>query len=283
MSYTLTELRTAIQDYTENDETTFLNNLTNFITTCEERILKNVQLSLFKKNVSGTTTSGNKYLGAPSDFLTPISLALTVSSEHTFLDFKDADFVQSFTPNPATTGTPRYYAVFDVDTFILGPTPNANLTAELHYYYRPTSLTLSTITFTVTSSSSFTVGETITGGTSGSTTTISSIPSSTTMTVIVPQNAFTALETITWGTSSASTSLVSFTSDTTTTWLSKNGTVALLYGSLIEAYTYMKGEADVLQNYEKRFAEAIASLKMFGESKEVTDQYRTGQVVRPKQ
>lgn len=84
MSYTLTELRTAIQDYTENDETTFLNNLTNFITTCEERILKNVQLSLFKKNVSGTTTSGNKYLGAPSDFLTPISLALTVSSEHTF-------------------------------------------------------------------------------------------------------------------------------------------------------------------------------------------------------
>ena len=283
MSYTLTELRTSIQDYTENDETTFLNNLTNFITTCEERILKNVQLSLFKKNVSGTTTSGNKYLGAPSDFLSPIALALTVSSEHTFLDYKDTDFVQSFTPNPATTGTPRYYALFDVDTFILGPTPNANLEVELHYYYRPTSLTLSTVTFTVTSTSSFTVGETITGGSSGSTTTISSIPSSTTMTVIVPQNAFTALETITGGTSSASTSLVSFTSDTTTTWLSKNGTVALLYGSLIEAYTYMKGEADVLQNYEKRFAEAIASLKMFGESKEVTDQYRTGQVVRPKQ
>jgi len=206
-----------------------------------------------------------------------------VSSEHTFLDYKDTDFVQSFTPNPATTGTPRYYALFDVDTFILGPTPNANLEVELHYYYRPTSLTLSTVTFTVTSTSSFTVGETITGGTSGSTTTISSIPSSTTMAVIVPQNAFTALETITGGTSGASTSLVSFTSDATTTWLSKNATVALLYGSLIEAYTYMKGEADVLQNYEKRFAESISSLKMFGESREVTDQYRTGQVVRPKQ
>jgi hypothetical protein len=68
-----------------------------------------------------------------------------------------------------------------------------------------------------------------------------------------------------------------------TTWLSENAQLALLYGSLIEAYIFMKGEPDIMQQYEKRFAEAITGLKMFGEAKEVTDEYRTGMVIRPKQ
>lgn len=216
MSFTYGQLKQAIQDYTENDETSFVNNLPVFIRQAEERILKNVQLSLFRKNVSGNMSSANQYLACPSDFLAPFSLSFTDgSSNKVFLEFKDADFVQTFNPNGATTGNPRFYAVFDVDNFILGPTPDSSYAVELHYFYRPASLTAG--------------------------------------------------------------------SDSGTTWLSENAEIAMLYGSLMEAYIYMKGEADMMQQYEKRFAEAIMGMKMLGESKEVTDEYRTGMLIRPKQ
>jgi len=216
MSFTYDQLKQAVQDYTENDETSFVNNLPVFIRQAEERILKSVQLSFFRKNVTGNMTSSNKYLAVPSDFLAPFSLSFVdSSSDHVFLDFKDVDFVQSFNPNSATTGNPRYYAVFDVDNFVLGPTPDSAYAVELHYFYRPASLTA--------------------GSGSG------------------------------------------------TTWLSENAELTLLYGTLIEAYIYMKGEPDIMAQYEKRFVEAIQGLKMFGEAKEVTDEYRTGKVIRPKQ
>ena len=215
MSFTYATLKTGIQNYTENDETTFTNNLDTFIKSAEERILKNAELSLFRKNVSGTMTSSNQYLGCPTDFLAPFSLSYTSSSVKSFLDFKDVNFVQTFNPNSATTGTPRYYAQFDVDSFIIGPTPDSSYTSELHYFYRPTSLTAG--------------------------------------------------------------------SDDGTMWLSINATQAMLYGCLIEAYTFMKGEPDLMQEYEKRFSEAMVAIKMLGESKEVTDQYRGGTVMRPKQ
>ena len=216
MSFTYAQLQTAIQDYTENSETAFVNNLSTFITQAEERILKSVQLSLFRKNVSGGMTNANRFLACPSDYLAPFSLSFVdASSDHVFLDFKDPDYVQSFNPDATTVGLPRYYAVFDVDNFILGPTPNAAYDVELHYFYRPASLT---------------------AGASGG-----------------------------------------------TTWLSENASIALLYGSLIEAYIFMKGEPDMMALYEKRFAEAISGMKMLGEAKEVTDEYRTGQVRRPKQ
>ena len=216
MSFTYAQLQTAIQDYTENSETSFVNNLATFITQAEERILKSVQLSLFRKNVSGGMTNANRFLACPSDYLAPFSLSfVNASGDHVFLDFKDPDYVQSFNPDATTVGLPRYYAVFDVDNFILGPTPNAAYDVELHYFYRPASLT---------------------AGASGG-----------------------------------------------TTWLSENASIALLYGSLIEAYIFMKGEPDMMALYEKRFAEAISGMKMLGEAKEVTDEYRTGQVRRPKQ
>ena len=126
MSFTYGQLKQAIQDYTENDETSFVNNLSVFIQQAEERILKNVQLSLFRKNVSGSLTNANKYLACPTDFLAPFSLSfVNGSSDHVFLEFKDADFIQTFNPNGATTGAPRYYAVFDIDNFIIGPTPDS--------------------------------------------------------------------------------------------------------------------------------------------------------------
>jgi hypothetical protein len=213
MSFTYDELKQAIQDYTENTETTFVNNLDTFIKNAEERILKIAQLEVFRKNTTGALTASNKYLAAPSDYLASFSLCITNGSNKEFLLFKDVNFVQSFNPSGAT-GVPRYYAQFDVDNFILGPVPDSNYAVELHYFYRPNSLT---------------------AGAGGD-----------------------------------------------TTWLSTNASVALLYGSLIEAYTFMKGEGDLIQNYTQRFTEALSRVKNFGESQEVTDAYRTGLILREK-
>jgi len=216
MSFTYAQLKTAIQDYAENDETSFVNNLDIFIKNTEERILKNVQLSLFRKNASGTMTNANQYLACPSDFLAPLSLSFVDSSSNkVFLELKDPDFIQTVNPNSATTGSPKYYGVYDVDNFVIGPTPNSSYTVQLNYFYRPASLTA--------------------GSSSG------------------------------------------------TTWLSENAPMTMLYGCLVEAYTYMKGEPDILQNYQQQFVQGIQSLKLFGEAKETTDQYRTGMVIRAKQ
>ncbi len=142
MSFTYSGLKTTIQNYMDNDETTFTNTLDTFIKLSEEKILKTVQLDEFRKNVTGTATSGGTYLGKPSDYLDPLSLAVLDSdSKYTYLLLKQVTWIRDYTPIAATTGAPKYYASFDEDTFILAPTPNANLTFELHYVYRPGSLT----------------------------------------------------------------------------------------------------------------------------------------------
>ena len=215
MSYTYATLKQAIQDYTENTETSFVTNLPVFIRSAEERILKSIQLNLFRRNASGTMSQGNKYLRMPTDFLAPHSLSYTSSSEEVFVEFKDVSFIQTYNPDSTVTGLPKYYASFDVSNFILSPTPNASFTAELHYLYRPASITAG--------------------------------------------------------------------SDSGTTWLSENADLTLLYGSLIEAYIFMKGEQDVMGMYDKRFQESLIGLKLLGEAKETTQNYRVGQIVREKQ
>ena len=215
MTMTYGQLKQAIQDYTQYNETSFVNNLPLFIRLSEERILKNVQLSLFRKNVSASASVGNKYLAAPSDFLAPYSLSYETDGDKVFLEFKDVNFVQTYTPDGADSGLPKYYAQFDVGYFIIGPAPDAPYLMELHYLYRPLSLTLGT--------------------------------------------------------------------DEGVTWLSQNAEMALLYGSLIEANIYLKGEADVMQNYDKRFLESLTGIKLLGEAKETTDEYRTGQLIRARQ
>jgi hypothetical protein len=213
MAFTYAQLKTAIQDYTDNTETSFVTNLPVFIRLAEEKILKEVQLTVFRKNSEGTMTQNNKYLTVPSDYLTPFSLTyITSGGAQNFLLFKDVDFIQTYTPNEATTGEPRYFAQFDDDAFIMAPTPAENYLTELHYFYRPDSLTA--------------------GSESG------------------------------------------------TTWLSKNAELTLLYGALIEAYVYMKGDPQLMQDYEKRFMQSLQGLKMFGENKQVTDQYRSGMIIR---
>ena len=142
MSWTLSTLKTAIQDYAESTETSFVTNLPNFIKTAEERILKNDQLDNFIKNVTGSGTASNPYLGTPTDYLSSFSLAvIDSSSNYNFLQLKHTSFIRDFTPAAATTGEPKYYAEFDDTTFILAPTPNTNFSFELHYFYRPSSLT----------------------------------------------------------------------------------------------------------------------------------------------
>ena len=289
MSFTFTTLREAVQNYTQNNETSFIANMGIFVELAEERILKSIQLNVFKKNAAGAMTSSNQYLSIPSDFLAPFSLSITTSTADVensntfeFLLFKDLDFVESYSPNPATTGVPQYYAQFDVDNFLIGPTPNASYVSTLSYFYRPASLTESLLVLTVGATGSFTNGEKITGATSGVVSTIKALPSSTTFSILVPSGTFTDGETITGATSGATTTVTSTGSDTTISWLSENAEIALLYATLVEASVYMKEEQDIMAMYNSRFAEATSRLKNLGEAQEVTDQYRTGEIIRQK-
>jgi hypothetical protein len=214
MAFTFTTLKSAIQDYTQNTETTFTSNLTRFILNAEERILKEAELDDFRKNVTGSATQSVKFLTKPTDFLAPFSLSIVNSSENEFLLYKHVTFVQDFTPDPTTTGVPKYYADWDETTFLLGPTPNTNFTAELHYFYRPQSITAS---------------------------------------------------------------------DDGTSWLGTNAELALMYASLVEAYTFMKGEPDLLQLYNQRYMEALQTMKNLGEGKNNSDQYRYDNIRRAPQ
>ena len=138
---TFAELKSLIQNYLQNSETTFVSDLPSIIEQAEERILKTINLPLFRKNVSGTLTSGNEYLATPSDFLDNYSLSFTSSGLQNFLLYKDVNFIREAYPNSSTTGTPKHYALFDDTTFIIGPTPDSSYTVELHYLYRPASIT----------------------------------------------------------------------------------------------------------------------------------------------
>ena len=277
MSYTYTQLKNAIQDYTDNNETSFISNLDRFVESAEERIFTSVDLELFRKNVSGAMTSGNQFLAVPSDYLATFSMSIEVSSSKQFLQQKDVNYLQEYTPNSATTGIPLYYAKYDFQNFLLAPTPNDNYVTELHYYYRPASLTSSKFTITVNNVTGvFVSNETITGGTSGESTTINSITSATQFVVTIPTGTFTVGETITGGTSGATGIVVSTSDDITTTWISENAPNAILFGSLIEAYIYMKGEPDIMKLYSERFLEALSRLKDYAEARENTDAYRRG-------
>lgn len=203
------ELVNEIQSYTENQfEVADINT---FIDQAEQRIYNSVQLPALRKNVTGNVTVNNNYLSAPSDWLATFSLAvIDAEGNYTYLLDKDVNFIRESYRKITDTGLPVYYALFDQDTFILGPTPDASYNMELHYYYYPQSIV---------------------------------------------------------------------TADTT--WLGDNFDSALLYGALLEAYTYMKGETDVLANYKARYDEAMFLLKQLGDGKNRRDSYRNGQVRVP--
>ena len=206
-------LVSAVSSYSENTFPTVDMNL--FITQAEKRIYNAVQIPSLRKNVTGSTTASNKYLQCPTDFLSTFSLAVIdpTTGAYTFLLNKDVNFIREAYPKPTSTGAPKFYAIFGPRsdneaelTFILGPTPNAGYSTELHYFYYPESI--------VTASN---------------------------------------------------------------TWLSDNYDPALLYGTLIEAHTYMKGEPDMLAFYDGKYKEAMGQLKRLGDGLERQDAYRSGQ------
>ena len=223
MNYT--ELSAAISAYTENTEDNFLAEIPTFVRQAEQRIYNSVQFPSLRKNVTGQTTTSNKYLSCPSDFLAVYSMAIitgygTVNETYEYLLNKDVNFIRQAYPTPADTGLPRYYALFGPTvtgstitnelSFIVGPTPDAQYYVELHYYYYPES-------------------------------------------IVTAQ----------------------------TTWLGDNFDSVLLYGSLVEAYTYMKGEADMMQLYNTKYMEALALAKRLGDGMERQDAYRSGQYRQP--
>jgi hypothetical protein len=195
-----------------------------FIQQAEQRIYNSVQFPAIRKNVTAATTINNKYLSSPADFLATYSLAvIDDTGSYEYLLNKDVNFIRQSFPSPTDTGKPQYYAIFGPTTtndtppvitneysFILGPTPDAAYSVELHYYYYPESI--------VTAS---------------------------------------------------------------TTWLADNFSSVLLYGSLLEAYTFMKGEPDVIAGYQKRYDEAMILAKRLGDGMERGDAYRDGQVKIP--
>jgi hypothetical protein len=222
------ELSSAIQTYTENnfptitlaDSSTVSSTaqINRFIEQAEQRIYNSVQFPSLRKNVTGTITANNKYLSCPDDFLAPYSLAVYPygGGDYSYLLNKDVNFVREAYPSPTDTGTPKYYALFGPTvsgstisnelSFILGPTPDAAYSAELHYYYYPESITTAT-----------------------------------------------------------------------TTWLGDNFDTVLLYGALVEAYTFMKGEQDLISLYDGKYKEALGLAKRLGDGMERQDAYRSGQ------
>jgi hypothetical protein len=131
-----------IQDYCENSESSFVSNIPTFVQLAEERIYNSVQIPALRKSQTGNMTSGNKYLTLPADWVATFSVAVidTVTTAQTFLINKDVNFIRESYPNPTVTGKPVHYAQFDVNTFIVGPTPSANYGVELHYYHYPESI-----------------------------------------------------------------------------------------------------------------------------------------------
>ena len=206
------ELVTAVSDYTENTFPTV--DMNTFIQQAEQRIYNSVQFPSLRKNVTGATSSGNKYLACPDDFLSAYSLALVdADGNYEYLLNKDVNFIRQAYPNPNDTALPKYYALFGPQytaatelSMILGPTPDATYVAELHYYFYPESI--------------------VTAG---------------------------------------------------TTWLGDNFDSVLLYGTLVEAYTYMKGEADMALAYNTKYKEALSMAKRLGDGLERGDAYRDGQ------
>tara|TARA_R100000687_G_C6415047_1_gene148233 strand:- start:240 stop:887 length:648 start_codon:yes stop_codon:yes gene_type:complete len=141
MSWTYSTLKTAIGDYLECEETTFTNNLANFIKESEDRIFSLVELAQQRKNVQGTTATNSRFLACPTDFLAPMSLAVISSNTYDYLDLKHVSFLKEYSPTTTVTGQPKYYAVFSQDSFTLAPVPDAAYTVELHYLHKPASLT----------------------------------------------------------------------------------------------------------------------------------------------
>jgi hypothetical protein len=302
------QLVTSIQDYTENNfPITYLANgttvstaqqINRFIQQAEIRIYNSVQLPSLRKNVTGTVTLSNPYLSAPDDYLSTFSLAVidVSTGAYDYLLNKDVNYIREAYPVPNNLGKPKYYALFGSQysypnelSFIMGPTPDKNYNVELHYYYYPVSI-IQNVPATLGSISNpgsayvtgFYTNIPATGGTGDglllNITTSSGIV--TAVTIAYGGSGYTAGDVIsaTFGSGSGfAISIATINNPTGTSWLGDNFDTVLLYGCLVEAYTYMKGEADMMTLYNQKYQEALQQLNRLGTGLERGDAYRDGQ------
>ena len=301
------ELVDAIQGYTENTFTD--SQLATFVQQTEQRVFNTVQFPSLRKNMTGTTTLNNKYLSTPSDFLAPYSLAvIDGSGNYEYLLNKDVNFIRQAYPNPTSTGIPRYYALFGPTTtsgatpqvtnelsFILGPTPDAAYSVELHFYYYPSSIvqggiaSLGVVTGGVGYSDGTYYDVPLVGGDGGGATATIVVTGGAVISASIASSGagYRVGNTLTVGTTIGATGsgftvpVGTLTNNNGRSWLGDNFDSVLLYGSLVEAYTFMKGEADLIGLYDTKYKEALALAKRLGDGMERTDAYRTGQTRIP--
>ena len=305
------QLQQAIQDYAENTESLFVANIPTFVQQCEERVYNSVQFPSLRKNVTGSLTQGNQYLSLPNDYISTYSLSLyqvtgsTYTTPYTYLLNKDVNFIRQLYPDPNATGTPKYYALFGNQfsninelSLILGPTPDASYSAELHYFYYPPSIVqgiISTLGF-ITAGSAYTPGNyvevplvysgTNLGAGSGATANIT-VNNSGQISAVTLTNGgqfYANNEVLTASSGYLGSSGIGFSipitainNSTGTSWLGDNFDPVLLYGAMREAMLFMKQEQDMVSYYEDKYKEALQLAIRLGNGLERGDAYRDGQ------
>jgi len=308
---TYTELITAIQSYTENQfPTVYLadgttesstTQLNRFIEQAEQRIYNTIQFPSLRANKIGTLTAGNSYLSCPNDFLSVYSLAVISSGTYTYLINKDVNFIREAFPstNSAYYQQPQYYALFGPQygnvaelSFLLGPTPDQSYSVELHYYYYPPTIIQGAVTglTIVTAGSGYTAGTyydvPLNGGNGNSCIATITVNSSGVVTAITPTSGgalyvvgdtLTAPTTIGASGTNFTCTVTTVSNATGMTWLGDNYDSVLLYGCLVEAYTFMKSEADIIAGVDGKYKEALMEAKRLGDGLERQDAYRSGQ------
>lgn len=294
------ELSQTIQSYVESTEQLFVENIPVFVQQAEERIYNTVQIPSLRKNVVGTATISNKYLSCPNDYLSSFSMAVVkANGEYEYLLNKDVNFIRQAYPNPADAGVPKYYALFGSQfsnpnelSFILGPTPDANYSVELHYFYYPATIVQGVIATTgaIVAGTSYTAGTylgvPLTGG-QGTGAIADIVVSGGGVISVTIRNGGSLY--VTGDVLSATTSTIGNTGSgfsvtvatvsnpSGTSWLGDNYSPVLLYGAMREAILFQKGEQDLVAYYEKQFQEALAQLNRLGTGLERGDAYRDGQ------
>lgn len=294
------ELSQTIQSYVESTEQLFVENIPVFVQQAEERIYNSVQLPSLRKNVTGNSTVGNKYLSCPNDYLSTFSMAVIKSNgEYEYLLNKDVNFIRQAYPSPTDLGTPKYYALFGSQfsnpnelSFILGPTPDDSYNVELHYFYYPATIVQGVISNTgpIVAGTSYSAGTylgvPLTGGqgtgavadivVSGGGVTSVSIRNGGAL--YVPGDVLTASSSLIGNTGTGFTVQVASVSNSSgTSWLGDNYSPVLLYGAMREAILFQKGEQDLVAYYEKQFQDALQQLNRLGTGLERGDAYRDGQ------
>jgi hypothetical protein len=325
MSFTYAELKTAIQDFTENNEPSFVRNIPLFIRQAEERILKNVQLDLFRQNATGQMRAGTQYLEVPNDFLAPFSLSYSnnpfpygshesssqynISNSISRANIGFAGDVALFQTPEAISGRSlgdiqgqndgnveqqdallmTQYIVYKYGGGSIGDLTTANISyiedTMLPYmaarqstysnFYNPTAVGSNFMDYKDASFVREYQGE---DGVTGKPRYYAQFNEDNFILAPKPDSNYSVQLSYFY----RPTSLTAGAEDGTT-WLSKNAEMAMLYGSLIEAGVYMKEEPDIMQMYQSRFQESLMGIKMLGEAKQTTDEYRVGKVVRQKQ